>query len=237
MLHVHDLESLSWLFQGSLREQELRNERLSVKLQQRPEADDVRAMQQQLSSLHVVMEQTSSEHEQQLERLHVQLGDMQADRDRLSQQLNGAGKEEEDGQQAAAAQDLKRCVCVDWDCLSQDHSPTFLYKDHLVMLQCLYISWWPRGVIKGVSTRRRWGEGMQLLYSLYRGRNAKNNVSGFLIRMQQRVDALPPSYLAIQIRYHFALCTRCMPSPRLWRQRVYKPLVAGFKLVCMYVHF
>ena len=32
----------------------------------RPEADDVRAMQQQLSSLHLVMEQSTTEHEKQL---------------------------------------------------------------------------------------------------------------------------------------------------------------------------
>ena len=32
----------------------------------RPEADDVRAMQQQLSSLHLVMEQSATEHEKQL---------------------------------------------------------------------------------------------------------------------------------------------------------------------------
>ena len=85
-----------------------------MKLQQRPEADDLRAMQQQLSSLHVVMEQTSSEHEQQLERLRAQLHDTQADRDRLTQQIDGAGREEEEeGQRAAAiAQDVNRCVPV-----------------------------------------------------------------------------------------------------------------------------
>ena len=33
----------------------------------RPEADDVRAMQQQLSSLHLVIEQSASEHEKQLQ--------------------------------------------------------------------------------------------------------------------------------------------------------------------------
>ncbi len=32
----------------------------------RPEADDVRAMQEQLSTLHLVMEQSSSEHEKKV---------------------------------------------------------------------------------------------------------------------------------------------------------------------------
>ena len=55
--------------QSDLKEQELRNERLSVKLQQRPEADDVRAMQQQLSFLHILMEKNSTDHEQEMERV------------------------------------------------------------------------------------------------------------------------------------------------------------------------
>ena len=55
--------------QGQLREQELRNARLSVKLQQRPEADDLRAMQQELSSLHLVLEQSGAQHERQVEAL------------------------------------------------------------------------------------------------------------------------------------------------------------------------
>jgi len=55
-----------------LKDQELRNERLSVKLQQRPEADDLKAMQQELSSLHLLMEQSSSEHERQVQLLSVE---------------------------------------------------------------------------------------------------------------------------------------------------------------------
>ena len=55
--------------QGQLKDQELRNERLSVKLQQRPEADDLKAMQQELSSLHLILEQSASEHEKQLKAL------------------------------------------------------------------------------------------------------------------------------------------------------------------------
>lgn len=35
----------------------------------RPEADDVRAMQEQLSSLHLVLEQNSIEHERQVNQL------------------------------------------------------------------------------------------------------------------------------------------------------------------------
>ena len=48
----------------------------------RPEADDVRAMQQQLSSLHLVMEQTSTEYE-------TQLLQMTNERDREQQERKG----------------------------------------------------------------------------------------------------------------------------------------------------
>lgn len=38
----------------------------------RPEADDVRAIQEQLSSLHLVIEQSSSEHEKQLKEIEIE---------------------------------------------------------------------------------------------------------------------------------------------------------------------
>ena len=38
----------------------------------RPEADDLKAMQQELSSLHLLMEQSSSEHDRQVQLLSVE---------------------------------------------------------------------------------------------------------------------------------------------------------------------
>ena len=48
----------------------------------RPEADDVRAMQQQLSSLHLVMEQSSAENERQVQQLQGEKQRLQEDKNR-----------------------------------------------------------------------------------------------------------------------------------------------------------
>lgn len=45
---------------------------ISVSPPPRPEADDVRAMQQQLSSLHLVLEQSNSEHERELQSAQME---------------------------------------------------------------------------------------------------------------------------------------------------------------------
>ena len=82
--------------QSTLKDQELRNERLSVKLQQRPEADDVRAMQQQMSSLHILMEQTSSEHERELGKVQADLRAVEGERDRLREDLEAARRSVEE---------------------------------------------------------------------------------------------------------------------------------------------
>ena len=76
-----------------------------MKLQQRPEADDVRAMQQQLSSLHLVMEQTSSEHELETEKVRGELRGVELERDRLSGEVEAAKKEIED---LPKVEDMKR---------------------------------------------------------------------------------------------------------------------------------
>uniref|UniRef100_A0A1X7SM67 Uncharacterized protein n=1 Tax=Amphimedon queenslandica TaxID=400682 RepID=A0A1X7SM67_AMPQE len=68
-------------------EQEVRNERLAVQLQQRPEADDVKAMQSQLSSLHIVMEQNSSEHELTVHKLNEEINKLKSDKERLEGDL------------------------------------------------------------------------------------------------------------------------------------------------------
>lgn len=48
----------------------------------RPEADDIKAMQQQLSSLHLVMEQSSGENEKQLRELGKEKQHMEMDKKR-----------------------------------------------------------------------------------------------------------------------------------------------------------
>lgn len=53
----------------------------------RPEADDVHALQQQLSSLHLVMEQSSSEHEKQLLQVSEEKKQLDREKEMLSQQL------------------------------------------------------------------------------------------------------------------------------------------------------
>jgi len=57
-----------------------------VRLQQRPEADDVKAMQTQMASLHLVMEQSSNEHERRLAELRQQLGAGQGEREKLERE-------------------------------------------------------------------------------------------------------------------------------------------------------
>jgi flagellar motility protein MotE (MotC chaperone) len=88
-----------------------------VKLQQRPEADDVAAMQQQMSSLHLVMEQTSSEHEREVERVQADLRAVEGERERLRAELEAARK---DVQELPGADDVSKyavdkllvvCVC------------------------------------------------------------------------------------------------------------------------------
>ena len=95
---------------SKLKDQEIRNERLSAKLQQRyniiqymdacvsiqcslqymdvsiyyrPEADDVRALQQQLSSLHIVIEQSATEHEKQLYQISSERDRERGEKERL----------------------------------------------------------------------------------------------------------------------------------------------------------
>lgn len=72
--------------QNDLKEQELRNVRLSVKLQQRPEADDVRAMQQQLSFLHELMEKNSSEHELEVMKVMGEVRAVEEVKERLQRE-------------------------------------------------------------------------------------------------------------------------------------------------------
>ena len=105
--HTAMLYDLSF-HQDQLKEQELRNERLSVKLQQRcfqlllihmhaliivlptttqshthrPEADDLKAMQQELSSLHLLMEQSSGEHERKMQLLSIEKQRIEDDKTR-----------------------------------------------------------------------------------------------------------------------------------------------------------
>ena len=67
-----------------------------MRLQQRPEADDVRALQQQLSSLHVLMEQASSEHLSETLKLQAQLEAKKTEGEGLRRELE-ATKEEREG--------------------------------------------------------------------------------------------------------------------------------------------
>ncbi len=96
--------------QSELKDQELRNERLSVRLQQRPEADDVRALQQQLSSLHLLMEQTSSQHLTETIKLQAELQAKQIEGEGLRKQLEEA-KEQREGM--PKAEDVSKSVLVD----------------------------------------------------------------------------------------------------------------------------
>ena len=98
-----------YVTQNELKEQELRNERLSVRLQQRPEADDVRALQEQLSSLHIIIEQTSSQHMSETLKLQAELEAKQAEGERLQKQLEEA-KEESEGK--PKADDISKSVLV-----------------------------------------------------------------------------------------------------------------------------
>ncbi len=69
-----------------MKEQELRNERLSVKLQQRPEADDVRAMQTQMASLHMLMEHNTTEHERETGKLKEELKVLQEEKEHMEKE-------------------------------------------------------------------------------------------------------------------------------------------------------
>ena len=53
----------------------------------RPEADDVHALQQQLNSLHLVMEQSSSEHEKQLQQVSEEKRKVEREKESLCEQL------------------------------------------------------------------------------------------------------------------------------------------------------
>ena len=59
----------------------------------RPEADDVHALQQQLSSLHLVMEQSSSEHDKQLLQVSEEKKQAEREKEMLSQQLESLREE------------------------------------------------------------------------------------------------------------------------------------------------
>ena len=59
----------------------------------RPEADDVNALQQQLSSLHLVMEQSSSEHDKQLLQVSEEKKQTEREKEMLSQQLESLREE------------------------------------------------------------------------------------------------------------------------------------------------
>ena len=91
--------------QSDLKGQELRNERLSVKLQQRPEADDLRAMQQQLSSLHLVMEQSSSEHEREMERMRASAKTLEEEKNKVEDEMEALKKKIES---SPSAESLKK---------------------------------------------------------------------------------------------------------------------------------
>ena len=87
----------------------MRNERLSVRLQQRPEADDVRALQQQLSSLHLLMEQASSQHHSDTMKLQAELDAKQAEGEGLRRELEAA-KEEREGR--PKTEDMSKSVLL-----------------------------------------------------------------------------------------------------------------------------
>lgn len=93
--------------QAELKEQELRNERLSVRLQQRPEADDVRALQQQLSSLHILMEQTTSQHQSETSKLQAELEASQAQAQALRREVEAA---KEEGEGRPKTEDISKYV-------------------------------------------------------------------------------------------------------------------------------
>ena len=80
-----------------------------MKLQQRPEADDVRAMQQQLSSLHLLMEQSSSEHEREVERVRADMRVMEGERDRLRKEVDAATR---DIEVMPRSEDINKYVCL-----------------------------------------------------------------------------------------------------------------------------
>ena len=67
-----------------------------MKLQQRPEADDVRAMQTQMASLHLIMEQNSNEHERKVAELRQQLGAGQGGREQLEKECQELKKRLDD---------------------------------------------------------------------------------------------------------------------------------------------
>ena len=59
----------------------------------RPEADDVRAMQQQLSSLHVLLEQSTAEHESSLQQVVGERDRLAEEGGRLQTQLISSQEE------------------------------------------------------------------------------------------------------------------------------------------------
>ena len=59
----------------------------------RPEVDDAHALQQQLSSLHLVMEQSSSEHDKQLLQLTKEKKLVEMEKEALSEQLESLREE------------------------------------------------------------------------------------------------------------------------------------------------
>ena len=95
--------------QSELKDQELRNERLSVKLQQRPEADDLRAMQTQMASLHLLMEQSTNEHERETTQLRSQLEAGQREKEHLEGECQELRKMLED---MPKMDDMNKYVCV-----------------------------------------------------------------------------------------------------------------------------
>jgi septal ring factor EnvC (AmiA/AmiB activator) len=62
-------------------------------------------MQQQMSSLHLVMEQTSSEHEREVERVQADLRAVEGERERLRAELEAARK---DVQELPGADDVSK---------------------------------------------------------------------------------------------------------------------------------
>eukprot|EP00731_Ephydatia_muelleri_P000215 Em0001g215a len=72
--------------QNQLKDQELKNERLLSQLRQRPALDDVKVLQQELSSLHLLLEQASSDRDKQVQQLTSERDKLSEEKTRLCEQ-------------------------------------------------------------------------------------------------------------------------------------------------------
>ncbi|KAL5515183.1 hypothetical protein EMCRGX_G000314 [Ephydatia muelleri] len=72
--------------QNQLKDQELKNERLLSQLRQHPALDDVKVLQQELSSLHLLLEQASSDRDKQVQQLTSERDKLSEEKTRLCEQ-------------------------------------------------------------------------------------------------------------------------------------------------------